>query len=233
MDKRILIKVSGEMLGGSLGYGLDQEALFTMARDLKSAYDTGTQLGIVIGAGNIMRGSSTQYLSRAKADSIGMLGTAMNSIALQDTLQKDFHMDCVVFGSFNIDGMFFKSSPQLLEESFAKNQLVIFAGGTGAPYFSTDTTGVLKALEINADLMIKATKVDGIYDKDPMKNPDAKKYETISYQEVLIQRLNVMDLTATSLAMQNNLPIRVTNFTGENLVDIINNKSIGTLVSCG
>ena len=231
MLKRILIKASGEMLGGAQGSGLDHDALLSLAQDLKQAHYTGAQLGVVIGAGNIMRGTSAQYLTRSKADSAGMLGTAINAIALQDILQKECQIDCVVLGAFSIDGMFEKSSPQLLDNYFAQKKVVIFAGGTGAPYFSTDTAGVLKALEMNADIMIKATKVDGVYDKDPHKFADAKKYDKISYQDVLAQQLNIMDLTATSLAMENNLPIRVVDLSGDNLVAIINQKSIGTLVS--
>ncbi len=231
MLKRILIKASGEMLGGTGGYGLDQDSLLTLAKYLKQAHDTGAQLGIVIGAGNIMRGTSAQYLTRTKADSAGMLGTAINAIVLQDILQQEFQLDCIVLGAFSIDGMFQQSSLQLLDTYFTQKKVVIFAGGTGAPYFSTDTAGVLKALEMNADLMIKATKVDGVYDKDPHQFPDAKKYDFISYQEILAKKLNVMDFTATSLAMENNLPIRVVNLSGDNLVSIINKKSIGTLVS--
>lgn len=228
---RILIKLSGEMLSGIQGYGLEKEALLSITQDLQQAYQTGTQIGVVIGAGNIMRGASTEFLTRNKADNAGMLGTVINAIALQDTLEKNMGIDSVILGSFGIDGMFPKASPQLIEECFKNNKMILFAGGTGAPYFSTDTTGVLKALEINADLMVKATKVDGIYDKDPIKHKDAKKYHSISYQDVLIQRLNVMDLTAISLAMENNLPLRVVNLSGDNLKAIINGKSIGTLVS--
>ena len=167
MLKRILIKASGEMLGGTGGYGLDQDSLLTLAKYLKQAHDTGAQLGIVIGAGNIMRGTSAQYLTRTKADSAGMLGTAINAIVLQDILQQEFQLDCIVLGAFSIDGMFQQSSPQLLDTYFTQKKVVIFAGGTGAPYFSTDTAGVLKALEMNADLMINVTKDDRVYKKDP------------------------------------------------------------------
>lgn len=231
MYQKILIKLSGEMLAGDLGHGLNQKSLLFMAEALKGAYATKAQIGVVIGAGNIMRGATAQYLTRTKADAAGMLGTSINAIALQDVLQKEYQIDAIVLGSFSISGVFDQASPQLLEECFAHRKLVIFAGGTGSPYFSTDTAGVLKALEMQATLMIKATKVDGVYDKDPMEFPDAQKYDQISYQEVLQKRLNIMDLTATSLAMENDLPIRVTNISQQNLIDIIEGKSVGTLVS--
>lgn len=227
--KRVLIKVSGEMLGEQ--GGIDQDLLTHMASILNQAYKQNIEIAIVIGAGNIMRGTSTKFLDRQHADSAGMLGTAINSIALQNCLEKNFGTASIVLGAFSIDGMFDQATPQNIQQAFEKNQIIIFAGGIGSPFFSTDTAGVLKALEINAELMIKATKVDGVYNKDPKKYPDAAKYDSISYQEVLEKKLHVMDLTAISLAMENNLPIRVTELTEKNLVDILNGKSIGTLVS--
>lgn len=231
MIQRILIKVSGEMLGGSPGQGFDKQALWNMAECLTQAYHTNAHIGVVIGAGNIMRGTSADFLTRSKADSAGMLGTAINSIVLQDILEKDFSIPSIVLGAFSIEGMCHQASPALIQDSFSHNKLIIFAGGTGAPYFSTDTAGVLKALEMNAELMIKATKVDGVYDKDPNKFDDAIKYEQISYIDTLQQQLGVMDLTATSLAMENKLPIRVVNLCKNNLVNIIQGKSVGTLIS--
>ncbi|MGL5956600.1 MAG: uridine monophosphate kinase [Brevinema sp.] len=231
MLKKILIKVSGEMLGGNLGQGFEHSALQSMAESLQKAYQTKAHIGVVIGAGNIIRGIAAQFLTRTKADAAGMLGTAINSIILQDILEKDFSIPSTVLGSFAIEGLFPQASPIMIAECFRQNKLIIFAGGTGAPYFSTDTAGVLKALEMGADLMIKATKVDGVYNKDPKKFPDAVKYDTISYMDTLKQQLEVMDLTATSLAMENKLPIRVVNLCGDNLVSIINGVPIGTLIS--
>ncbi|MGL4563297.1 MAG: uridine monophosphate kinase [Brevinema sp.] len=227
--KRVLIKVSGEMIGEQ--GGIDHVHLMNMAETLHNAYHLNVQIGVVIGAGNIMRGTSTKFLDRTKADAAGMLGTAINSIALQNCLEKDFGIKSCVLGSFAIDGMFDQANPDRVAELFKQQYMIIFAGGTGSPFFSTDTAGVLKALEINADLLIKATKVDGVYDKDPKKYSDAIKFDSISYKEVLAHQLNVMDLTAISLAMEQKLPIRVTQLTKENITDILTGKSIGTLVS--
>ncbi|MGL4394392.1 MAG: UMP kinase [Brevinema sp.] len=227
--KRVLIKLSGEMLGEQ--GGIDHNSLMEMASIIKTASQHNVKIGIVIGAGNIMRGSSTKFLDRTRSDSAGMLGTAINAIALQNCLEKDFGVKSRVLGSFAIDGMFDQANPDLVQDLFEKNTIVIFAGGTGAPFFSTDTAGVLKALEIGADLMIKATKVDGVYNKDPKKHSDAVKYDTISYQEVLEKQLHVMDLTAISLAMEQSLPIRVTELTAENITALLSGQSIGTLVS--
>ncbi len=225
--KRILIKTSGEMLGGSF----DEDSINFMAKSLKAAYETGADIGVVIGAGNIMRGAGAHYIQRSKADSAGMLGTVINSIVLQDTLENKFDIPSIVLGAFEIDGICRKNSPSLIKESFEQKKIIIFGGGTGAPYFSTDTAGVLKALEMGAELMVKATKVDGVYDKDPKKFSDAKKYAEISYMDTLEQKLGVMDLTAASLAMENHLPIRVVDLKGENLAGIIKGQNLGTLIS--
>ena len=229
--KRVLIKVSGEMLLGK-DSAIDKNALTEMAHILQKAYHTGTQIAVVIGAGNIIRGGSTDFLLRTKADQAGMLGTAINAIALQDILQRELSVSSVVLGAFPISGMFQQQSPKNISNAFKDHSIIIFAGGTGAPFFSTDTAVVLKALEIKADILIKATKVDGVYDKDPVLYSDAVKYDRISYQDAISQQLKVMDLTALSLAMENRLPIRVTKLSSENIIGIINGKEIGTLV-CG
>jgi len=229
--KRVLIKVSGESLGGSIGSGLEQNSIINMAQSIYDAYSTNIEIAIVIGAGNIIRGHSSQFLSRTKADSAGMLGTAINAIALQDILETHFQIPSIVLGAFCIDSIFMQATPSIIHQAFKDKKIIVFAGGIGVPYFSTDTAGVLKSLEINADLMIKATKVDGVYDKDPHLYPDAQKFNKISYEEVLKQKLQVLDLTATSLAMENQLPIRVTNLSGENLIKIINGESLGTIIS--
>ncbi|MGL4367095.1 MAG: UMP kinase [Brevinemataceae bacterium] len=228
---RILIKISGEVFAGNEKSGLDHQSIQSIAAEITEVYHTDKEIGIVIGAGNILRGSSTNFLTRVKSDSAGMLGTAINSIALQDILQKEFHIPAVVLGAFGVEGMFPKSTPETIIQSFQKKEIIIFAGGIGCPYFSTDTAGVLKALEIGADIMIKSTKVDGIYNKDPLKNPDAVKFDHISYEQVLSQKLNVMDLTAISLAMENKLPLAVIDITEKTLNRFLHDQSIGTLVS--
>ncbi len=227
MIKKILIKVSGEMLGDVF----DEERIYYMAECLQKARETGACIGVVIGAGNIMRGAGASYLHRSKADSAGMLGTVINSIVLQDVLESRYQTPCTVLGAFEIAGMCGKASPAAISQNFEEGRLVIFAGGTGAPYFSTDTAGVLKALEMDAELMVKATKVDGVYDKDPVKYPDAVKYDKLSYIDAISQKLGVMDLTAASLAMENNLPMRVIDLTPENLTGIIKGQNLGTLIS--
>ncbi|MGL4388910.1 MAG: uridine monophosphate kinase [Brevinema sp.] len=227
--KRVLIKLSGEMLGEQ--GGIAHESLMEMSSIMKTASQFDSKIGVVIGAGNIMRGSSTKFLDRVRSDAAGMLGTAINAMALQNCLEKDFGVKSCVLGAFAIDGMFEKASPDIVCDYFKQGYLIIFAGGTGSPFFSTDTAGVLKALEINADLLIKATKVDGVYDKDPKKYADAVKFDQISYQEVLDKNLSVMDLTAISLAMEQSLPIRVTELTEKNITALLKGQSIGTLVS--
>lgn len=232
MYNRVLIKISGEILGDAAGTCLAAENMHSVCAQLKTVSKSGVQAGVVIGAGNVMRGATAQFLDRVRADSIGMLGTVVNALALQNVLFRDFQVQSVICGSFPIEGMVSKLNPDQIEDAFSKNKLILFAGGTGAPFFSTDTAGVLKALEINAQLMIKATKVDGVYDKDPLKFADAKRYETISYEEVLEKKLNVMDWTATSLAMEHKLPIRVTDIFQEGQLNaIVSGQSFGTLVS--
>ncbi|SFB69351.1 uridylate kinase [Brevinema andersonii] len=232
MYDRVLIKISGEILGDGAGMCLAAENMHSVCAHLETVNRLGVQAGIVVGAGNVMRGATSQFLDRVRADSIGMLGTVVNALALQNVLFRDFQVQSVICGSFPIEGMVAKLDPDQIQDAFSKNKLILFAGGTGAPFFSTDTAGVLKALEINANLMIKATKVDGVYDKDPLKFADAKRYETISYEEILEKKLNVMDWTATSLAMEHKLPIRVTDiFQDGQLSSIIAGQSVGTLVS--
>lgn len=232
MYDRVLIKISGEILGDAAGACLSGKNIRSVCTQLANVNKSAVQAGVVIGAGNVIRGATAQFLDRVRADSIGMLGTVVNTLALQNVLFRDFQVQSVVCGSFPIEGMVSKLNPDQIEKAFSNNKLILFAGGTGAPFFSTDTAGVLKALEINAKLMIKATKVDGVYDKDPLKFADAKRYETISYEEVLEKKLNVMDWTATSLAMEHKLPIRVTDIFQEGQLNaVISGQSFGTLVS--
>lgn len=232
MYDRVLIKISGEILGDAMSTCLSEKNIRSVCTQLANVNQSGVQAGVVIGAGNVMRGATAQFLDRVRADSIGMLGTVINALALQNVLFRDFQVQSIVCGAFPIEGMVSKLNPDQIEHAFTNNNLILFAGGTGAPFFSTDTAAVLKALEINAELMIKATKVDGVYDKDPLKFADAKRYETISYEEVLEKKLNIMDWTATSLAMEHKLPIRVTDIFQEGQLNaVISGQSFGTLVS--
>jgi uridylate kinase len=231
--KRILLKLSGEALMGSKSYGIDTEMAESVAREIKAIHDLGVEVAIVVGGGNIFRGvsASAGNMDRAAADYIGMLATMMNSVVLQDALEQlDVHTR--VMSAIDI--------PQLAESfirrravrHLEKQRVVIFAAGTGNPYFTTDSAAALRALEIKAEVIFKATKVDGIYSADPMKDDTATRFEKISYQEVLEKQLKVMDASAISLCMDNNLPIMVFNMKVEgNIVKAVSGDlSIGTLV---
>lgn len=228
--KRILLKVSGEMLCGSGNSCIDAEQLRFMSTNIKSLYDKGIQIAVVIGAGNIIRGASNTFLKRNTADAAGMIGTAINSLVLQDILKEEFKIDSIVLGSFCVDGFIQKAMSSLIEKSLENKSIIIFSGGLGVPYFSTDTCAILRALEINADLVIKATKVSGVYDKDPIKFPDAKKLDKVSYLDVISKGLDIMDITAISLAMENKLSICVTSL--EELIHFGDPsiKDIGTII---
>ncbi len=231
---RILLKVSGEALMGSQNYGIDTGVAAAVARELKTVHDLGIEIAIVVGGGNIFRGvsESAGNMDRASADYIGMMATIMNAVVLQDALEKE--------------GVFTRTLsaidvPQIAEpfirrraiRHLEKKRVVIFAAGTGNPYFTTDSAAALRALEIEAEVIFKGTKVNGIYSADPVKFPDAEKYDTVSYREVLEKRLQVMDASAISLCMDNNLPIMVFNMRDDgNIVKAVcGDLSIGTLVS--
>lgn len=234
--KRILLKLSGEALMGGQNYGIDIEVAKSVARELKTVHDLGIEIAIVVGGGNIFRGvsESARNMDRASADYIGMMATIMNAVVLQDALEQE--------------GVFTRTLsaidvPQIAEpfirrraiRHLDKKRVVIFAAGTGNPYFTTDSAAALRALEIDAEVIFKGTKVNGIYSADPVKFPDAIKYDTISYREVLEKRLQVMDASAISLCMDNNLPIMVFNMRQDgNIVKAVcGDLSIGTLVTSG
>lgn len=231
--KRILLKLSGEALMGEQSYGIDTNVAESVAREVKAIHDLGVEVAIVVGGGNIFRGvsKSAGNMDRAAADYIGMLATVMNAVVLQDALEK-LDVFTRVMSAIDI--------PQLAEpfirrravRHLEKMRVVIFAAGTGNPYFTTDSAAALRACEIKADVIFKATKVDGIYSADPMKDPTAMRFETISYQEVLEKQLKVMDASAISLCMENNLPIMVFNMkTQGNIIKAVGGDlSIGTLV---
>lgn len=230
--RRVLLKLSGEALMGETGYGIDPKVVEELAIQIKEIVDDGIELAITVGGGNIFRGlaGSAEGMDRAQADYIGMLATCMNALALQDAFERHGILTRVM----SAIEMRQVSEPYIRRRAIhhlEKGYVVIFAAGTGNPYFTTDTTAALRACEINAECLMKATKVDGIYDDDPMKNPDAKRFETISYLDVLSKELHVMDSTATSLCMDNNLPILVFDLTVPgNISRILKGENIGTTV---
>lgn len=230
--KRILLKLSGEAMAGSNGTGINTVVLNQIAQDVKAAHDTGVQIGLVIGGGNIFRGvaASAQGMDRASSDYMGMLATCINALALQDALEKA-NVPTRVQSAIEMAEI---AEPYIRRKAIRhleKGRIVIFAAGTGNPFFTTDTAASLRAMEINAEVLMKATKVDGIYDKDPTKHADAKKYDKISYIDVLKQGLQVMDSTAISLCMDNKLPIMTFDLakTG-NILKAVCGDTIGTLV---
>ena len=230
--ERILLKLSGEALAEPHGSGMDPEKAAQVARTIKEVYDLGVQVAVVIGAGNLWRGSvgTSLGMDRAAADHIGMIGTVMNSLMLQDALER---IGIVTRVQTAIE-MKAVAEPYIRLRAIRhleKGRVVIFGGGTGNPYFTTDTAGALRAMEIDADILIKATKVDAIYDSDPVKNPAAKRYESITFTEALTQRLKVMDSTAFSLCMENNLPIVVLNLWQPGSVrQLVLGEPVGTIV---
>ena len=231
--KRILLKLSGEVLSGDRKYGIDPHFTNQIAKKIKQIYLKDIQIGIVIGGGNIFRGISVSAkgMDRVAADYLGMLATVMNSVALQSELEK---IDCTtrVMSALSITQLAEPYIRRKAERHLEKNRVVIFAGGTGNPYFTTDTAAVLRGMEVNADIIIKATKVDGIYSEDPLENDNAEKYDKISFKEVIEKELKVMDMTAFTLCKENNLPIAVLNIKDEkSLLNFIENKSVGTIVS--
>lgn len=230
---RVLLKLSGEALMGSKGFGIDPEVVSGIAGEIKDVHDQGVQIGIVIGGGNIFRGlaASAQGFDRVSADHMGMLATVINALALQDALEKmDVHTR--VQSAIEMNQVAETFIRRRAIRHFEKGRVVIFAAGTGNPYFSTDTTAALRANEIKAKVILKATKVDGIFDADPVKVKDAKFYPEISYIDVLTQQLAVMDTTAISLCMNNNVPIIVFNMlTKGNIRRVIMGEKIGSLVS--
>jgi len=230
--KRVVLKLSGEALQGRLGYGIDYDVTASIARQIKEVKKLGVEVAIVIGGGNIFRGvsGSARGIDRAAADYMGMLATVINGIALQDALEKEgvyTRVQTAIAMQQLAEPYIRRRAIRHLE----KGRAVIFVCGTGNPYFTTDTTAALRAIEIGAEVILKATKVDGVYSSDPMKNKKARKYDTLRYIDVLKKGLKVMDATATSLCMDNNLPIVVFNLIKEgNIKKVITGEKIGTIV---
>lgn len=231
--KRILLKLSGEALGGPTGLNINPQAVRSMAGQIRAVRKLKVQIVIVVGGGNIFRGlsGSKRGMDRTTGDYMGMLATIINALALQDALEK-LEVPTRVLSAISISQVAEPFIRRRAVRHLEKGRVVIFAGGTGNPYFSTDTTAALRANEIGAEVVLKATKVDGIYDDDPQKNPKAKRYSQIRYSDALRQRLKVMDSTAFSLCMDNKMPIIVFNFSQpNNLKRIILGEQIGTLVT--
>lgn len=233
MYKRILLKLSGESLMGQQGHGIDQQRLQAYAKQIKEIAELGVQIGIVIGGGNIFRGLSgaQQGYDRVKGDQMGMLATVINSLALSSALEA-IGQKVRVLTSVRMEpvGDFYNKAKAI--RLMEKGNIVILAGGTGLPFFTTDTASGLRAIEIEADIMFKGTRVDGIYTADPEKDPTATKFNAITYDEVLERKLKVMDLTAITLCKENKMPIYVFNMDKEgNLLKVIEGEQIGTLVT--
>ncbi|HUH65624.1 MAG TPA: UMP kinase [Syntrophales bacterium] len=230
--KRVLLKLSGEVLMGKGSYGIDLDAVASIAGEIKDVAMLGVEMGVVVGGGNIFRGfdADQRGMDRTSADYMGMLATVINSLALQSALEQ---LDVVTRVQTAIE-MHEIAEPFIQRRAvrhLEKGRVVIFAGGTGNPYFTTDTAASLRAVEIKADVILKATKVDGVYDKDPVKCSDAKMFKKISYNDVLTRRLKVMDATAISLCRENDLPIVVFNLTKKgNIKRVICGKAMGTRV---
>ncbi|MBI5408450.1 MAG: UMP kinase [Nitrospirae bacterium] len=233
--KRILLKLSGEALMGDKSFGIDQRVVQFISKELKGISKFGVQIAIVIGGGNIFRGleASAEGMERTSADYMGMLATALNALALQNSLETH-GMPTRVLSAIEMRELAEPYIRRRAVRHLEKGRLVIFACGTGNPYFTTDTAAALRAMEIGADIIMKATKVDGVYSSDPMKDPDAKRFSEITYIDVLKKGLKVMDSTAISLCMDNNLPIIVFSLMKSgNIRKILEGKKIGTVVKGG
>ncbi len=232
--KRILLKLSGESLMGGQQYGIDQKRLNEYAEQIATVVKSGVQIGIVIGGGNIFRGLSgaTKGFDRVKGDQMGMLATVINSLALNSAL-KNQNIKSHVLTAIRMEPVGEYYSKEKAVEYLEMGEAVIVAGGTGNPYFTTDTASVLRGIEIEAEIMLKGTRVDGIYNTDPEKDSTATKFETISFDEIYEKNLRIMDLTATTMCKENNLPILVFNMDQMgNLQRVMNGESIGTVVTC-
>lgn len=231
--KRILLKLSGEALAGERGYGIEPAVLKRVASEIADVHRTGAQIGIVLGGGNIIRGvsASVQGIDRVSADYMGMLATNINSLALQDALEKNGVMTRVM-SAIAMNQICEPFITRKAKRHLEKGRAVIFSCGTGNPYFTTDTAAALRAKEIQAEVILKATKVDGIYDKDPVLHPDAKIYQHITFLDALKMNLRVMDATALSLCMEENIPIRVFNLNTEgNISKVVSGETLGSLVT--
>lgn len=231
--KRILLKISGEALAGDKGFGVDTSTIHSIAGEIKEVHDLGVEIALVVGGGNFFRGVAEQArdMDRVSADHMGMLATVINALALQDALEKQ-GVFTRVMSALEMNQVAEPFIRRRALRHMEKGRVVIFGGGTGNPYFSTDTAASLRAMEIKADVIMKATKVDGIYDADPKLVSDATKFETITYLDVLKKGLRVMDATAISLCQENNLPIVIFNLGKHgNIKRVVQGEKVGSLVS--
>ena len=228
--KRAIIKLSGEALAGEKGFGIDETIVAYVVNQIKKVFEQGTEIGIIIGGGNFWRGRQALNMERSAADHMGMLATVMNSLAMQDALEAA-GVPCRVQTALTITRI---AEPYILRKAlrhFEKGRVVIFACGTGNPFFSTDTGAALRAAEINADVLMLAKNIDGVYDSDPKKNPNAKKYDELSYMKVVQDGLQAMDATAITLCMENKIPIIAFALKEEDsLLKAVNGEKIGTLI---
>lgn len=230
--KRYLLKLSGEALIGKYDYGIDPDVVNEISSNIVEVSKTDNQLAVVVGGGNIFRGAGLAEagLDRVTGDNIGMLATVINSLALQDAIEK-LDIQCRVMSAVRINQISEDYIRRRAIRHLEKDRIVIFAAGTGNPFFTTDTAASLRAIEINADMVLKATKVDGVYDKDPVKYKDAKLFKELTYNEVLSKELKVMDTTAVVLCKENNIPLRVFNMLKKgSLMSIINGENTGTII---
>lgn len=228
--KRILLKLSGEALSGEKDMGLDFEVMAKYCAPIKQLIDAGVQVGIVVGGGNFWRGRQSGQMDRTRADHMGMLATTINALGICDVLEQ-LGCDVRVQNAIHMDQI---AEPYIRNKALQhmkKGRVVVFAGGTGNPYFSTDSAAALRAIEINADIIFKATMVDGIYDSDPKKNPNAKKFDRITFKEVLDRDLKVMDSTAAALCKDNDMPLLVFNIEKpDNIIKAVSGDNVGTVV---
>lgn len=229
--KRVMLKISGEALSGTNGFGFDFDTISRIAKEVKEIVDMDIEVGLVVGGGNIWRGRSSEGMDRTTADHMGMLATCINALALQDALE-GIGVKTRVQTAIEMKEIAEPFIRRRAVRHLEKGRVVIFGAGSGNPYFSTDTAAALRAAEIEADVILLAKNVDGVYDKDPNKFADAKKYDTLTYMEVIEQGLQVMDTTATTLCMDNNIPILVFGLEGDgNIKRAMLGEKIGTIVS--
>ena len=230
---RILLKLSGEVIAGKKGFGIDYQKASELALEIKSLHEMNIDIGLIIGAGNIFRGmqAASKGMERVSGDYLGMLATIMNAITMQDALEK-INVETRTLSAITVSQI---SEPYIRRRALRhldKKRVVIVAGGTGNPYFTTDTAAALRATELKSEVLIKGTKVDGVYDKDPVLNSDAKKFKKLSYSEVISKNLRVMDLTAITLCKENNLPVQVFDINKYgNLRKLVLGKEIGTIIN--
>ena len=228
--KRVILKLSGEVLAGKKGFGVDDDVVAEVAGYIKKLSDAGVQVGVVIGAGNFWRGRSNKRMERTTADYMGMMGTVMNSLAMADAL-KFLGVKNNILSAISMTQLAECYNREKAVQYLEEGSVVIFSAGTGSPFFSTDTTAALRAAEIDAELILLAKRIDGVYDSDPNINSNAKKYESLSYSEVLAQKLGVMDFTAITLCMDNQIPIAVFDLNvPENILKACEGINVGTMI---